>query len=338
MSDEKKIPVKDCFYRCGDSGTIKRVSLYDYVRPPNRVPDETDNIPVKDWDFTPESRYSVDADFLLWWNGGEIQPMEVSTPKRCAGEIQERFRQSVSRARGMVQQYADCNRWNYFVTLTLDGRKLDRMNLDGFLLKFKKLMENIQRDSGTRPPYVMVPELHRDGVSWHLHGLMNIPPSELVEVTDVYRVRRNGHYQWHMQDGHPIGYDTARKFLIGNGNRLFSWRRYERRFGFCTVETVKSQRATASYCSKMFRYITDTMSSDTSKHKQAWKVLDKGKHLYFASRGLRKYEKIAEEEVADLLLSARASRLYVYQHCEIQFYYTGGCEKCQEGETENLTK
>ena len=341
------LPVHEVFYRCGDTGKYKRVSLYQYMRPPGpgelteaqeRLYDKMarENRPVL------EGAAPADADFLSWWLDDS---RDLVT--RSSVPDEGRFRQSLSRARGMVQQYADSNRWDYFVTLTLDRQKQDRQDLSKFVPRFKDFLKNVQRATGERPQYVMVPELHADNISWHFHGLMNIPESELVEITDVYRVKRNGHWQWHMQDGWPIGYDVARKFLLDldtatgklrGGARLFSWRRYERNFGFCTVEAVKSQMGAASYCSKMFRYISETLDDGidkrtgrvkSKKHKAAWKLLDKNKHLYYCSRGLAKYEKIDPSEWCNILTGLRAGKLYEYPLCEMQFYYSEDEDKCQ---------
>lgn len=343
------VPSYEVFYRCGDTGKIKRVGLYQYVRPPG--PGELTQTQERLYSLASRKNppvlgfEPVDADFLEWWLDDPSDRVTSSS-----GLDENRFRQSLSRARGMVQQYADCNNWSYFVTLTLDRQKQDRQDLSKFISKFKKLLENVQRATGEKPQYVMVPELHRDNVSWHFHGLMNIPESELVEIMDVYRVKRNGHWQWHMQDGYPIGYDVARKFLMAldtstgkltGGARLFSWRRYERNFGFCTVEAVRSQRASASYCSKMFRYISETLDDGidrktgrvkSKKHKAAWKLLGKGKHLYYCSRGLQKYEKMSPQEWANILAGPglEFGKLYEYPLCEIQFYYIRGADGCQE--------
>lgn len=336
-----KMVVHTTLYKCGDTGKYKRVSMYSYSPPPP-VCDETSLMSAREFlsDLgAPEPREPFDRDFIEWF----CSPSDAESVAEKPGKpvLEKRFRQSLSRARGMVQQYADSNTWDYFVTLTLDRNKQDRQNLGLFIPKFKKLMENIKRATGTLPQYVTVPELHKDNVSWHLHGLMNIPASELVEITDVYRVLRNGHYQWHMQDGSPIGYDTAKKFLKG-GVRLFRWPRYERRFGFCTVEAVKSKDSVAAYCSKMFRYITETMSDDEShkKHKAAWKVLAKGKHLYYCSRGLKKYEKITPDEFGQTLSGAglKAGKCYHYPYCEIQFYYTEASTKSQAESEKALDK
>lgn len=46
----------------------------------------------------------------------------------------------------------------------------------------------MKRATGDSVSFVIVPELHSDGVNWHMHGLMNIPEQELVRVESVERV------------------------------------------------------------------------------------------------------------------------------------------------------
>lgn len=74
------------------------------------------------------------------------------------------------RARTMVHDYAMSTDFKYFVTLTLDGGKVDRYNAGEVTKKLSQWADNQVRRKGL--VYVLVPELHKDGAI-HFHGFFN---------------------------------------------------------------------------------------------------------------------------------------------------------------------
>lgn len=84
---------------------------------------------------------------------------------------QERFSQSYSRSRSKVLQYALCNHWDYFVTITVDPHKSDRYDLDTIwarLYSFFRFYSSLS----PRFRYLLVPEFHEDS-AWHFHGFFS---------------------------------------------------------------------------------------------------------------------------------------------------------------------
>jgi len=74
------------------------------------------------------------------------------------------------RARASVRDLALSNDFRYFVTLTLDGAKVDRYDVAAVTRKLNAWLDNHVRRDGLA--YVLVPELHKDG-ALHFHGLFN---------------------------------------------------------------------------------------------------------------------------------------------------------------------
>lgn len=145
----------------------------------------------------------------------------------------EKLSNNIARARGRVLEIALCNPWEWFVTLTLDGEKQDRSNLDKYIKDLGNWIGNFNRKYGCNMKYILVPELHKDGKSWHMHGLLHdVPDAALV---------RNVHGYW------DIPY-------------------YRNRFGYISLSAVKSHERVAHYITK---YISKSMSArvaDKSKH------------------------------------------------------------------------
>lgn len=171
----------------------------------------------------------------------------------------EKTLDNIRRAARMIEAYGLCNEWDYFVTLTLDPQKYDRMDIDSFRKDFMQMLRDVRKKSGCKVNALLVPELHHNEKGWHMHALMSgLPLSELRPFTLHERLS---------------GY-LIRK--IKDGATIYDWPRYRDRFGFCDVEPIGNRDAATRYIKK---YITKGLDA-TAKH------LEIGKHLYFVTRGL----------------------------------------------------
>lgn len=307
------------WYKYGNR--VKWVGLFEL---PGKRKDETDDLPWTEGYVNPDTGQ---PDFSTEKHIPFERPPDKK-PDEDGDEDSEksRFRQSIQRARSMVEQYANCNEWAYFITLTLDAGKRDRADLATFRAQFKKLCENVKRATDESISYVIVPELHLDGVNWHSHGLANIPISELTEITEIKSITLDdGKRAYVDQEGGRLSRKQAEAFYCGR--RLFRWKRYERNFGFCQIEAIESAYGAAAYCSKMFRYMYKTMDDKSlddaeaeKRHIPAWKVLDSGKHLYYCSRGLKKREKISPNDVETVIQGMKPGKTYIYEKCCVRWY------------------
>jgi len=176
----------------------------------------------------------------------------------------EKIDQSLSRSRSKVFEYAICNEWEYFVTLTLDKNKMDRYDLPEYIKKLGKWIQ-IQKRKDLHLKYLLIPEPHKDG-AWHMHGLINgLREQDLRKFT--------------LDEDIP----EKMKKMIRSGRKLYDIPAYRKKFGFVSVEKVENSEAVAKYVTK---YISKTLQSDLKREKE--------KKLYYVSRGLKTAEKVIE--------------------------------------------
>lgn len=93
--------------------------------------------------------------------------------KAGIGNEEENRKRSVRRSKTSVRDYVETNaELRYFVTYTLDSRKIDRYDEKGIYNKMRNwLADNVKRKGFE---YILVPERHKDG-AWHFHGFVNKP-------------------------------------------------------------------------------------------------------------------------------------------------------------------
>lgn len=140
------------------------------------------------------------------------------------------------------------NDWDYFVTFTLDPKKHDRSDYASVAKKMTQYFRDL-RKQGNEIEYLLIPELHKDYVNYHFHGLIRGLPD-------------------HMLSPHPL------KWQREQGYKDFP--AFASRFGFVTLSPVKSTNAVVYYCMK---YI----NKDLGKGK-----LNDGMRTYYVSRGLKR--------------------------------------------------
>lgn len=80
-----------------------------------------------------------------------------------------RFRYSLRRAVNQVYDLARANDFDWFITLTLDPQVVDRTNYEECAKIIRVFTKRLQRNGNT---WLIVPELHSDGKSYHFHGLV----------------------------------------------------------------------------------------------------------------------------------------------------------------------
>jgi hypothetical protein len=182
---------------------------------------------------------------------------------------------NIIRARGKVLEYALCNNWDYFITLTLSPEKIDRQDLKGFVKqlgrwldnysKLKIWSKNIVGESEPRKiKYLLIPERHKDG-AWHMHGLLKgLPLDHLTPFT--------------LKDNIP----KKIKALIKAGRSIYNWLPYAERFGWVTAETVRDRDAVSQYITK---YIHKAMILGN---------MEINRKLYYCSQGLNTAEVVLQ--------------------------------------------
>lgn len=225
-------------------------------------------------------------------DGQENMEQQPLSEEMQAVVDKQRLSQSLSRTRRVVLELALCNDWKWFVTLTIGKR--DRTDLHAYYQKFREFLKYQQEKHGVKIRYLLIPELHSDGMSWHMHGFMGAEMDPfLVSFAQMDRDGYTG----------PDGKKLPRK-LIRKG--YYDWPEYSKRFGFCSFGEIRNQTATAFYATK---YITKSFQQEARKS---------GQNLYYASQGLERanyYDSVYGECAA-----LDACLTHDYQFCKTGFY------------------
>jgi hypothetical protein len=96
----------------------------------------------------------------------------------------EKLKNNLCRAKSRITELALCNDWEYFVTLTVDGAKHERENLDSIVKDLGAWVQRFNRKYCCKMRYVLIPEQHKDGKSWHMHGLFGGVPAAALVVNE----------------------------------------------------------------------------------------------------------------------------------------------------------
>lgn len=105
----------------------------------------------------------VEVDSLDRWDEGLAGPRPSTEENR---------RRSLSRTKQMIYDYAIMNHWEWFITMTFDGEKVDRYDYAAVSKKMSQWLDNQRKNNAPGMKYMLVPEQHKDG-AWHFHGLLS---------------------------------------------------------------------------------------------------------------------------------------------------------------------
>lgn len=184
---------------------------------------------------------------------------------RRGGVNENKLDENIARAKDRIFDLAFCNPWQYFFTGTLDASKYNRQDLERFHKDLSKWIGNLKTKRGFDIRFLLIPELHSDGQSWHMHGfIMGLPPDQLCQF----------------QIGDRMGKAIADKVI--RGDVVYNWPAYAAKFGFCDLEPIQNQEAVSKYVTK---YINKNLGKCVSQL---------GAHLYYHSRGLKTAEVVKQ--------------------------------------------
>lgn len=159
--------------------------------------------------------------------------------ERTKEQIEHSLNESVNRSVKQVYALARANKWDYFVTLTINPKLLDSTDFDLVMSKINIWTNNLRKRYALNLKYLIVPELHKDRSKWHFHGLFancgNIP----FEFSGKVCV---GKYI----------YDYVRKPYATKIYNLPLWK-----YGYSTATKIHDSGKSASYITK---YITKEVS------------------------------------------------------------------------------
>ncbi len=205
---------------------------------------------------------------LNWLRTAGIEDDDECRIPKCSVN-DSKLDDNIRRAKNAIFEYAFCNPWDWFFTGTLDPQKYDRTNLDKFHKDLTRWFSNYGRIYNVSIKFLLVPEKHSDGISWHIHGFLRGLPKEHLKQFVV---------------GDVMGKGLAEK--VKKGDVVYNWLPYAKKFGFCDLEPIRNAEAVSKY---MTKYINKNLASS---------VKDLNAHLYYHSRGLNKAEEIKKGVMA----------------------------------------
>lgn len=144
------------------------------------------------------------------------------------GSNDKKLDNNISRARSKVREYALCNEFDYFVTLTIDKDKYDRYNFKAYYKALGRFINDYGKTHNTKVKYILIPEQHKDG-AWHMHGLIS-------GILD--------------------------KHLKENDNKYLEWKQYSKKFGYMSLGAIRDRDKVATYITK---YITKDMGNTVNE-------------------------------------------------------------------------
>lgn len=228
---------------------------------------------------------------LYEWNSKGVHHPRKQSPE-------EKLQANIRRASRQIEAYALCNPWQWFGTFTLNPKYRDRTDLDTFRQDFMRMLRDLRRKYGDIEA-LLVPELHKSGEAWHIHGLIWGLPLEALRPFTL-----NEKLPKYIRD------------KLKKGELVYDWPQYRNGFGWVDIESIKNRDAAARYITK---YITKSTEDSTAK------AIESGKHLYYVTRGLELPERIETENASGAVPEAfpvwlMAGKTYNWDYGEVQWY------------------
>lgn len=197
---------------------------------------------------------------------------------------------SVLRARNTIYEYASCNQFDYFITLTI---KPENCPNRGDINKLYKQVGQWFRDYKKKNKdfqYVILPEQHKKG-GWHFHGLVKgIPKSDLLEFSKTH---------------------TASKYIMDKikdpDTKIYDWLPWAKRWGFNDIEPIRNKTAVEKYITK---YVSKSLGAS---------IKTINAQMYYCSKGLKKAKEIVKGTYSGTVSANDCSFFdYVGDYCSVK--------------------
>ncbi len=196
---------------------------------------------------------------LVRMNYLKTSGIELDDIEYVRGQVNEnKINESILRSKSKIFELAFCNPWDWFFTGTINPNKQDRTDLELFHKQLTQWLRNYNRLNNLNIKFLFVPEKHKDGKSWHIHGFIYGLPVEHLKQFQV---------------GDVMGKGLADK--VQKGDIVYNWLAYFNRFGFCDLEPIRNQEAVSKY---VIKYINKELANS---------VTELNAHTYYHSRGLK---------------------------------------------------
>ena len=196
---------------------------------------------------------------LVRMNYLKTSGIELDDIEYVRGTVNEnKINESILRSKSKIFELAFCNPWDWFFTGTINPNKQDRTDLELFHKQLTQWLRDYNKKYKLNIKFLFVPEKHKDGKSWHIHGFIyGLPVEHLIQF----------------QVGDKMGKGLAEKVI--RGDIVYNWKAYFNRFGFCDLEPIRNHEAVSKYVTK---YINKELANS---------VTELNAHTYYHSRGLK---------------------------------------------------
>lgn len=220
-----------------------------------------------------------------------------------------RYLCDLRRAVNRVEELGLCNDWDLFGTITVNPDVLDRGSLSdiyekvvrGYFANCKDLYKRWYRqrkvaEDDARLDYLIVPELHADGRTWHLHGVFRAGfcyNSNLLDYCD------------RLGDKLP---QKIREQAVEAG-RIYYDKRLEENVGYNTFTLIRDKERTIRY---MLKYLLKGFRDSAIKR-------GKNDRLFWSTQGLKNKEPLDGTNIQGLKLDFQ--RRYDGADCTVIWYH-----------------
>lgn len=157
----------------------------------------------------------------------QLEDFEVSEELRKRKNARDSYRRTVNK----IHDLARCEKWTMFYTLTFSSDVVDREDFWACMKKARKWFDNIRQRKAHDIKYLIIPELHADKKSWHIHGLV----CNDAGVSYVDSGKRDKH-----------------------GKTIYNVEKWK--FGFSTATRVEDTQKVSSY---VLKYITKDLCENS---------------------------------------------------------------------------
>ena len=179
-------------------------------------------------------------------NAEDIFPICPETEK-AEGQSGHSLQCSLNRTVNSIYAISRSNKWGWFVTLTINPKRLDSTDYIRILDKLGIWLNNIRKRYAPDLRYLFVPELHKDGKKYHFHGL----------IADV------GNLPFEFSNKVSVGkyiFDYARKPYGTKIYNLPLWK-----WGYSTATAIHDPPRAGSYICK---YITKELTHSLKNQRR----------------------------------------------------------------------
>ena len=194
---------------------------------------------------------------------------------------------SLNRSKQNLIGICRANRWDYFITFTFNPRLVDSTNYEEVCVKAGNFMHNLQKRHCPDLKYVLVPELHKEGGKYHLHGLISDCAGLRMRVSGL---EKNGHiiynipswkYGWNtataVEHTGKVSNYIAKYITKDTEGLLHGKRRY-----WCSHNTVLPRQVCDElYIPDFMSVIEDLSANNSIKHLKKTSVMQCNRDIWY---------------------------------------------------------